>query len=111
MRRAEGGTQGYGIGRSRGGLTTKIHPAVDALGLPVWLIPTAGQRGDCQQAAALIDGLKGGGHVIVDAAYDADALRQKIEGERGAEAHIQANPSRAIKPPLDPDLYSERHKV
>lgn len=24
---------------------------------------------------------------------------------------LQANPSRAIKPPLDPDLYAERHKV
>ena len=29
----------------------------------------------------------------------------------GAEAQIQANPSCAIKPPLDPDLYAERHKV
>lgn len=28
-----------------------------------------------------------------------------------AEAQIQANPSRAIKPPLDPDIYVMRHKV
>ena len=46
MRRAEGGTHAHGIGRSRGGPTTKIHAAVEALGLPVRLIPTAGQRGD-----------------------------------------------------------------
>jgi transposase len=90
---------------------TKIHAAVDALGLPVRLIPTAGQRGDCPQAAALIDGFEGVGHVIADAAYDSAALRDKIEGELRAEAQIQANPSRAIKPPLDPDLYAERHKV
>jgi transposase len=51
------------------------------------------------------------GHVIADAAYDSGALREKIEGELGAQAHIQANPSRAIKPFLDPDLYAERHKV
>ena len=108
---AREGTQAQGIGRSRGGLTTKIHAAVDALGLPVRLVPTAGQRGDCPQAAALIDALKRVGHVIADAAYDAGALRQKIEGELRAQAHIQANPSRAIKPPLDPDLYAERHKV
>lgn len=75
------------------------------------LIPTAGQRGDSPQAAALIDGLDGVGHVIADAAYDSGALREKIEGKLGAEAHIQANPSRAIKPPLDLDLYAERHKV
>jgi transposase len=84
---------------------------VDALGLPVRLIPTAGQRGDCPQAAALIEDLEGIGHVIADAAYDSGPLRQMIEDDLGAEAHIQANPSRAIKPPLDPDLYVERHKV
>lgn len=84
---------------------------MDALGLPVRLIPTAGQRGDSPQAAALIDGLDGVGHVIADAAYDSGALRGKIRDDLGAEAHIQANPSRAIKPPLDPDLYAERHKV
>ncbi|MEJ2477970.1 MAG: hypothetical protein P8Y40_10815, partial [Desulfobacterales bacterium] len=33
------------------------------------------------------------------------------EDDLHAKAHIQANPSRAIKPPLDPDLYAERHKV
>ena len=75
------------------------------------LIPTAGQRGDCPKAAALIGGLAGVGHVIADAAYDAGALREKIKGELGAQAHIQANPSRSTKPPLDPDLYAERHKV
>ena len=75
------------------------------------LIPTAGHRGDCPQAAALIEGLEGVGHVIADAAYDAGHLRALIETGLGAEAHIQANPSRAIKPPLDPDLYAERHKV
>ena len=75
------------------------------------LIPTAGQRGDCPQASALIEGLEGVGHVIADAAYDAGHLRTLIEHGLGAEAHIQANPSRAIKPPLDPDLYAERHKV
>ena len=84
---------------------------MDALGLPVRLIPTAGHRGDCPQAAALIGGLEGVGHVIADAAYDAGHLRALIETGLGAEAHIQANPSRAIKPPLDPDLYAERHKV
>lgn len=92
-------------------MTTKIHASVDALGLPVRLIPTAGQRGDCPQAAALIEGLEGVGHVIADAAYDSGPLREMIEDKLGADAHIQANPSRAIKPPLDPDLYAERHKV
>ena len=50
-------------------------------------------------------------HVVADAAYDAGHLRTLIEEGLRAEAQIQANPSRAIKPALDPDLYAERHKV
>lgn len=75
------------------------------------LAPTAGHRGDCPQAAALIAGLPGVGHVIADAAYDAGYLREAIAEGLAAEAHIQANPARAQKPALDPDLYAERHKV
>ena len=45
------------IGRSRGGLTTKIHLAVDALGNPLRSILTAGQDSDIIQAPALIQGL------------------------------------------------------
>ena len=43
------------IGRSRGGLTTKIHACVDALGNPLRLILTGGQVADVTQGAALID--------------------------------------------------------
>ncbi|WP_136646319.1 transposase [Tabrizicola sp. YIM 78059] len=38
-------------------------------------------------------------------------MRAKIATELGAEADIQANPPRAIKPPLDRELHAERHKV
>jgi hypothetical protein len=37
-------------------------------------------------------------------------LRGKIEDERGAEARIEADPSRAIRPPPAPDLHAGRHK-
>nr|WP_244927285.1 IS5 family transposase [Microbacterium sediminis] len=37
---------GHGIGRSRGGLTTKIHQAVDGHGRPLAMIVTGGQRND-----------------------------------------------------------------
>jgi transposase len=39
------------IGRSRGGLKTKIHAVVDALGNPVALSPPSGQVADITQAA------------------------------------------------------------
>lgn len=37
---------GHGIGRSRGGLTTKIHHAVDGRGRPLAIVITGGQRHD-----------------------------------------------------------------
>lgn len=37
---------GYGIGRSRVGLTTKIHHAVDSCGCPLAVVVTGGQRHD-----------------------------------------------------------------
>ena len=45
------------IGRSRGGLTTKIHTLVDALGNPVGLMLTPGQAHDLACAEPLIDTL------------------------------------------------------
>lgn len=60
---------------------------------------------------ARIEGLEGVGHVIADTAYDAGHLRALIEPGLGAKAQIRANPSRAKKPPLDPDLHAERHTV
>ena len=44
------------MGHSRGGLSTKIHAAVDALGNPVRFILSAGQSSEYLQAEALIDG-------------------------------------------------------
>jgi len=38
------------MGKSRGGLSTKIHAAVDALGNPVRLLLTAGQTSEYNQA-------------------------------------------------------------
>jgi transposase len=45
------------LGRSRGGLTTKIHVVVDAQGLPIRLGLTAGQTHDGHIADTLLDHL------------------------------------------------------
>ena len=42
------------MGRSRGGLTTKIHALTDAHGLPLELVLTPGQAGDCPVAEQLL---------------------------------------------------------
>lgn len=45
------------MGKSHGGLSTKIHSAVDALGNPARLLLTLGQASEYGQAEALIEGL------------------------------------------------------
>ena len=108
---AKGGFEAAAIGRSRGGLTTELHAAVDAIGLPLPLHPTPGQHGDRPQAEAPLSGLQGVGHVIADAACDADPLRAFIAQDLGATAQIKPNPSRSASPPIDWRLYKERHQV
>jgi transposase len=48
------------MGRSRGGLTTKIHALVDANGLPIAIKLTEGQAHDGRSAADLLHGLAAG---------------------------------------------------
>jgi transposase len=83
--------------------------AVRGLGCPVRFRLTGGQKGDAPQADALIEGLSAD-FVMADTAYDSDRLRQAIE-EKNAVAVIPNNPSRAIKHPLDKELYAQRHLV
>ncbi len=66
------------MGRSRGGLTTKIHALVDANGLPLRFDLTGGQVHDSQAAAKLLDDLQPDCFVLADKAYDANWIRQQI---------------------------------
>ena len=84
---AKKGAEDQALGRSRGGLSTKVHMAVRGLGQPVRFILTAGQRGDASQACPLIEGLPAQ-IVMADTVYDADHLRQAIV-ENGARGHSQ----------------------
>ncbi len=76
-----------GMGRSRGGLTSKIHALVDAEGRPVNLRLTGGQVADCTQADELTDDLGEGDILLADKGYDTDAIRAKA-AERKAWANI-----------------------
>lgn len=60
-------TAAQAIGCSRGGLSSKIHPAIDALGNPPRIPLTAERADDITGACALIQGMRPG-HVIADAA-------------------------------------------
>ncbi len=79
------------MGRSRGGLTTKIHALVDANGLPIALKLTAGQAHDGRSAADMYATLGEGQVLLADRAYDADALRIEMAA-RGVWANIPPMP-------------------
>jgi transposase len=98
------------MGRSRGGLTTKIHALVDADGLPVKLKLSAGQAHDGRSAMDMLDGIGPGQTLLADAAYDSDALRQKMTAQGG---WLCAKPVsyRRQKPPFSRWLYRFRNVV
>ena len=98
------------MGRSRGGLTTKIHALVDACGLPIALKLTEGQAHDGRSAADLLDGISEGQILLADRAYDSDALR-KTMNKRGAWACIKPMPRRINIPAFSPFLYRYRNLV
>jgi len=98
------------MGRSRGGLTTKIHTVVDANGNPIVLKLSEGQAHDGRSAADLLDSVGAEQILLADRAYDSDALRAAM-AKRGAWANIKPMPNRVNVPAFSPWLYRYRNLV
>jgi len=77
------------MGKSRGGLSTKIHAAVDGLGNPVRLLLTAGQVSEHTQAGALIAGFRAG-FVLAD-----KVMCQRFSGHK-VKQHFAASRSQRV---------------
>jgi putative transposase len=90
-------------------LSTKIHAAGDALGNPIRLIGTPGQRNDIAFAHDLVDDIPAG-TMIADKGYDADHLIDRMT-QTGAQAVIPPKRNRTIQRPYDIDLYKERNII
>jgi transposase len=97
------------IGRSRGGLTTKIHALVDALGNPCNLMLTPGQKHDLTCARPLLENVDPGA-LIGDKAYDADSLIDTLN-QRSITPVIPPKANRKAKRDCDFLLYCERNLV
>ena len=98
------------MGRSRGGLTTKIHALVDAEGLPIALKLTEGQAHDGKSAEDMLEQMQAGQILLADRAYDSDAMRQAL-AERGAWANVKPMPGRKNIPAFSAFLYRYRNHV
>jgi transposase len=98
------------IGRSKGGLTTKIHATTDALGNPTGFHLTPGHAHDLVGADALLPGLEADA-LLADKAYDAE---ERVIGPLQQAGTVPVIPSRANrKTPreYDTDLYKARHLI
>lgn len=125
-------TDGEALGRSRGGLSTKIHLAVDGRGRPLSVLLTPGQAGDNPQLLNLLDAIKvhpgGPGRprkrpdmLIADKAYAHDptraalrrrGIRHTIPERSDQVARRAAKGSRGGRPPaFDPVVYRRRNVV
>lgn len=93
MALVEKGAQANAVGRSRGGLTTKVHLVVDALGLPLDFEVTQGQRHDIVPAPELVGRTQPQCH------------------DNGCETVIPSRAKRTNPQEYDKELYKARSEV
>jgi transposase len=98
------------IGRSRGGLSTKIHALVDALGNPIRFVLTGGEAHDLAGADELLPGMQAG-ILIADKAFDADQRVLEPLAAAGKTAVIPPKGNRKVSRDYDHDLFKARHLI
>ncbi|MDQ1627060.1 MAG: hypothetical protein QOI54_804 [Actinomycetota bacterium] len=122
----------HALGRSRGGLSTKIHQLVDGQGRPLVIALTAGQAGDSPMLPVLLADLAvarlGGGRprtrpaaLLGDKAYSSRGTRELLRRKRITTvipqpsdqiAHRQRRGSAGGRPPcFDADRYRGRNVI
>jgi transposase len=98
------------IGRSRGGLSTKIHALVDALGNPIGFCLTGGEAHDLEGADHLLPTMQAD-TLIADKAFDADARVLEPLAAAGKTAVIPPRANRSSPRDYDRQLYAARHLI
>jgi putative transposase len=97
------------MGKTKGGLNTKIAAAVDAIGQVVGLHIMPGNAPDLDACEVFFDKLRGR-WVLADKAFDCDELRQKL-AKAGCRVHIPPRSNRKIQYYYDKELYKLRHVI
>ena len=98
------------IGRTKGGLNSKLHAVCDQHGRPLVLMLTEGQVNDHKGAAALFHALPSAALLIADRGYDSDGFRAALI-EKGTTPCIPTRKNRKVQIPHDAGLYRTRHTV
>ena len=98
------------LGRSRGGLSTKIHATVDALGNPTGFLLTPGQAHDLKRADVLLKDTPAQ-VVITDKTYDAQARLIEPVLNKGKVIVIPSQATNKQPREYDRDLYKAQHLI
>ncbi|MEF9908694.1 IS5 family transposase [Streptomyces sp. P5-A9] len=126
------GLRDQALGRSRGGLTSKIHLACDGSGRPLSFVVTSGNTNDCTQFTTVMEAIRvpriGAGrprvrpaHVLGDKGYSSKAIRTWLRRkniphtipERADQTRNRVRRgSRGGRPPVfDRTVYKQRNVV
>jgi transposase len=107
---ARGGQENQGIGRSAGGLSSKLHLCTTDSGDADRFSLTAGQEHDIRSASELTSHLPSGASVAADKGYDDNKYRLGLL-LRGIEPIIPSRSNRNYKAPYNREKYRVRSRI
>ncbi|QXQ06709.1 IS5 family transposase [Sphingosinicellaceae bacterium] len=98
------------IGRTKGGLNSKLHAVCDGQGRPLVMLLTEGQTSDYKGAALMFDALPKAKAMLGDRGYDADWFRAALIA-KGIAPCIPSKANRKTPIPHDRTIYRQRHRI
>ncbi|MEL6220911.1 MAG: IS5 family transposase [Pseudomonadota bacterium] len=104
------GGRGRLIGRTKGGMNTKLHAICDSQGRPLNLFVTAGPVSDYIGARALLSGLPKVDWLLGDRGYDADWFREALKN-KGIRACIPGRKQRKTTVKYHKRRYKRRNRI
>lgn len=107
---ARGGQANQNLGRSSGGLSSKIHAKVDALGMPLEFIISPGQAHEINYAYDLLDSSVNCNYLLADRGYDSNDLRSELLN-RSIIPIIPGKSNRLTPIEYDKHTYKERNVI
>jgi len=105
-----GGQASQAMGRTKGGLNTKIHALVNARSEALVIALSGGNQADISLAEELTECLPENSTLIGDKAYDSSTLRQTA-ATKGITTCIPGRSNRTTTVPFSATLYRRRHRV
>jgi transposase len=98
------------IGRTKGGLNSKLHALCDEKGRPIVLCLSQGQLSDHVGAKLIYPAIPNANVLIGDKGYDSDEFRDALRA-RKIKACIPPRQGRSAPRSYSKTLYKQRHRI